>query len=108
MGLPSVTKVTSCLAENGVAADLGNPGGVMPHLTRPLVAVNMLEATENSRTFAAYICVPMTLGRVTCENYAVWVASCWSKEGGQCRWGNYRFDSKAAMHIVQVTGVWKS
>ena len=107
MGLPSVEEATNYLLHLGLAADIGNPGGVMPHLVRPLVAVNLQEATRESRTIVANVCCPMERGRTTCENVAAVVAICWSARGGKCRWGDYRFDSKAAMHIVKVEAVWK-
>ncbi len=106
MGLPSVAQATYILAKARLPADIGNPGGVMPHLTRPLVAVNLLKSTTTSRTIVAYICAPITHGRNTCENLATLVARNWTEKGAECQWGDYRFDSKAAMHIVQVTAIW--
>ena len=107
MGLPSVEEAASCLARGGLAADIGNPGGVMPHLTRPLVAVNLLESTVDSCTMIAHVCGPMSQGRNTCENVATLAAEYWAEAGAQCCWGDYSFDSKAAMHIVKLIGVWK-
>ncbi len=106
MGLPSVEHATLQLVLAGIAADIGNPGDVMPHLTRPLVAVNLLDSTLTKRTMVAHICAPQSNGRNTCENLAALVASRWKLLGARCEWGDYRFDSKAAMHIVKVTAVW--
>lgn len=106
MGIPSIEDATLHLVKAGVCADIGNPGGVMPHLTRPLVAVNLLDSTMTERTMIANICAPQSMGRNTCENLAALVAYYWKELGAQCQWGDYQFDNKAAMHIVKVTGVW--
>ena len=106
MDLPSVDEAVISLAKMGLPANIGNPGRVMPHLTQPIVAVNLEKTSENSRTMVAYVCGPKHLGQIACGRLATHVALCWMSMGAQCEYGQYSFDGKAAIHIVKVYGTW--
>lgn len=78
----------------------------MPHLKKPLIAVNLHEAGFHSRTMVAYVCGPKKMGQVACEVVAARVAAVWAAEGAQVKWGYYSFDGKSAMHIAKTYGTW--
>lgn len=107
MDLPTVKDAMVYLAMRGIYVNNGNPGQVMPHLYRPLVAVNMKETSATKRTLVACVCGPQDQGRNACEVIAEQVAQHWTAMGGDCKWGEYSFDSKSAMHVVKVYGVWE-
>lgn len=106
MELPTVDSVVIGLVKRGYWANVGNPGRIMPHLTRPVIAVNLQESTLTSRTMVAYVCGPKSLGQVACENMATQVAVLWSADGADVRWGYYSFDNKGAMHTAKVYATW--
>lgn len=106
MGLPTVESVVYDLVMRGFVADVGNPGKIMPHLTRPVIAVNLHGTTLTTRTMIAYICGPKHLGQAACESLATKVAVHWSAAGADVKWGDYSFDGKAAIHITKVYGTW--
>ena len=94
------------LVMRGLQANVGNPGRVMPHLTRPLVAVNTKEETLTHRTLVAYVCGPQSGGQSACMDVATRVALYWYSIGAECKWGEYSFDGKSAMHVVKVYATW--
>lgn len=106
MDLPSVESAVIALVKRGYLANIGNPGKVMPHLKKPLIAVNLDEASFDSRTMVAYVCGPKNMGQVACETVAARVAAVWAAEGAEVRWGYYSFDGKSAMHIAKAYGTW--
>ncbi len=106
MGIQSVKDAALYLSKQGIRADIGNPGSVMPHLAETVVAVNMMESTAESWKAVAHICGPQQSGRTACEDLAAMVAKHWTDQGGQCSWGDYEFDGKAAIHIVKVYATW--
>lgn len=106
MDLPRIEDVVNCLTKRGVYANVGNPGRVMPHLVKPLVAVVVKEAMHRKCTFLAYVCGPQSQGQSACTHVADQVAVYWTDMGATCHWGDYSFDGKCAMHIVKVYGTW--
>ena len=108
MELPTVESVVTALAKRNIRTNVGNPGSLMPHLERAVVAVNLKESTMTERTMVAYICGPQHIGHAACENLATRVALFWTADGAKCEWGEYSFDGKSAMHIVKVYGTWSA
>lgn len=106
MELPSVEETVTYLLDKGFWANVGNPGQVMPHLSRPVVAVNLQEGTQYTRTMVAHVCGPQAQGQSACEYIASKVAQIWTSYGASCRWGDYGFDGKCAMHTIKVYGTW--
>lgn len=106
MEIPTLDETVIHLAKAGIYANKGNPGTVMPDVTRPLVAVNYYENTFERQTLEAAVCGPQSEGRQACDRVAEEVARHFADLGGQCKWGDYRFDGKSAMHIVKVYATW--
>ena len=106
MGLPTVKDAVLYLVKHGIKADIGNPGSVMPHLAGTVVAVNTHKASLTEKTLVGTVCGPQKDGMTACESLASLVATHWQSQGAQIHWGDYSFDSKAAMHMMKVYGTW--
>ena len=106
MGLPTLTDAVMFLVKQGIKADIGNPGSVMPHLAGPVVAVNTHKSTMTEKTIVATVCAPQKDGLTACESLASLIAIHWTGEGANCHWGDADFDGKAAMHTMKVFGTW--
>lgn len=107
MGKPSLTEAVGYLTEAGLRTDRGYPGGVMPHLTGVVAAVNLRNATNTAVTYVAAICSPQRLGAAACEDAAEKAAMAWAGAGAEYRYGSYDFDGQSAMHILEVLGTWE-
>ncbi|MBE6923748.1 MAG: hypothetical protein E7466_00715 [Ruminococcaceae bacterium] len=106
MGLPTVKDAVMYLVKYGIKADIGNPGSVMPHLGGVVVAVNTHKASLTEKTLVGTVCAPQKDGMTACESLASLIATYWCSQGAETRWGEYSFDSKAAMHMMKVYGTW--
>lgn len=107
MGKVTVAEAVKCLKEAGIRADRGYPGRLMPHLTGPVVAVNVKHSDSQKQTLVANVCVPMILGAGGCEDAAVKVVAAWSTLGGSCSYGDCRFDGDCELYVLPVLGVWE-
>ena len=106
MGKPSLTEVVAYLTEAGLRADRGYPGGVMPHLTGVVAAVNLRQVTNTSVTYVAAVCCPQRLGAAACEDAAAKAVMAWAGAGAEYRYGSYDFDGHSGLHILEVLGTW--
>lgn len=107
MGQPSVTQAVGYLTAAGIRADRGYPGKRMPHLTGPVAAVNIRQATDGKLTLTAAVCGPMTQGGAVCEDTAAKVAAAWTAAGALCSYGDCSFDGRSGLFTVTVQAVWE-
>lgn len=84
----------------------GYPDRVMPHITKPTVAVNIHKHTPEGMTVVATVCVPMSLGVYACEDMADQIEKVWTAKGGVVTYGEHSFDGKSGMYLMPVYGYW--
>lgn len=85
-----------------IFARVGYPGNLMPHVTEPLVAVNLHKMTPEGATIAVKICVPMNMGVYQCELSAKEVAEVLTPKGFSVTYGSHSFDSKSGMYMTTL------
>lgn len=85
-----------------IFARVGYPGNLMPHVTEPLVAVNLHKMTPEGATVAVKICVPMNMGVYQCERSAKEVADALIPMGFSVTYGSHSFDGKSGMYMTTV------
>lgn len=105
MGI-TVGQAIAALLLKDIRVQRGYPGKLMPHLTGPVVAVNVLKKEPDKTTLVAEVCAPMTKGLYACEDLAAKVAEYWTAEGGICSYGDKGFDSKSGLYFLRVQGAW--
>jgi hypothetical protein len=87
-----------------ILARIGYPGKLMPHVTEPLVAVNLHKMTPEGATVVAAVCVPMNMGVNRCERMAKDVANAWTRVGFTVNYGSHQFDGKSGLYLTSVYG----
>lgn len=87
-----------------IMARVGYPGELMPHVTEPLVAVNLHKMTPEGATVVVEICVPMDMGVYGCEWTAEAVEAALTRVGFTVTYGSHRFDGKSGLYQTSVYG----
>ena len=87
-----------------IGARVGYPGKLMPHVTEPMVAVNLHKMTPEGGTVVAEVCVPMNLGVTRCEQTAKKVVEAMEKQGFSMTYGSHRFDGKSGLYQTSIYG----
>ncbi|MBE6977678.1 MAG: hypothetical protein E7438_03445 [Ruminococcaceae bacterium] len=90
----------------GIQAGEGYPGGRMPDIREPYVALSLKEYDENGLTVAADVYVPVSLGGTACEKTAVEVADAMTGLMAQCSVGQIRYDAQTGLFAVGVLVTW--
>ena len=106
MGNHAVALAIVSLHVDNIEASRGYPGGLMPHITKPVVAVNIHSYTPEETTVVAEICAPMNLGVYACEDMAKRIYTAWTKQGATVNYGGHKFDGKSGLYQMSVYGHW--
>lgn len=106
MGSDPVGKAIVSLHANGIGARRGYPGDIMPHITRPVVAINIHKADPAGMTVVAEVCAPMSMGVYACEDLADRIEKCWTQMGYTVTYGGHKFDGKSGLYQMSVYGYW--
>ena len=108
MGCDVVGDAILYLHVSGIWARRGYPGMLMPHITNPVVAVNLHKVSTEGTTVVAEVCAPMNMGVYACEDLADQVSESWTKFGGTVTYGGHSFDGKSGLYQTSVYGFWAS
>lgn len=94
-----INSVKAVLQSAGYRTGNANPGGVIPQITEPVVAVNLERVNMTSRNMVirATVMVPLNLGAQTCEEHALVVCKLLAEIGGKCEMQPSKFDAKTEM-----------
>lgn len=106
MGFDPVADAIVSLHVDGIGASRGYPGSIMPHITKPVVAINIHKAEPQGMTVVAEVCAPMTMGVYACEDLAERIEKCWTKNGYTVTYGGHKFDGKSGLYQMSVYGFW--
>ena len=104
----SVAQAIIKLHGAGVPARRGYPGGLMPHITDTVAAVNLHKCTPEATTLVAQVCTPMAKGVYACEDTANIVAQVWTDAGAIVSYGGHSFDGKSGLYQMAVYGEWRN
>ena len=104
MGFDPVAKAIMSLHLEGIGARRGYPGRIMPHITKPVVAINIHKAATEGMTVVAEVCAPMNMGVYACEDLADRIEKCWTKNGFTVTYGDHKFDGKSGLYQMSVYG----
>ena len=99
-----VTSIAAVLRSAGYRTGDANPGGVMPEITEPVVAVN-LEKVDGQKmllTLRITIVSPLKLGAKACEDHGLTVCRILTELGGQCQLQPSHFNPKTEMFSAAV------
>lgn len=91
---------------NEIWAHRGYPGGLMPHITEPAVAINLHKYTPEAVTVVAEVCAPMNKGVYACEDLAERICQIWERYGAEVTCGAHKFDGKSGLYQMSVYGTW--
>ena len=99
-----IASVTSVLQLAGYRTGNANPGGVMPAITEPVVAVNLERANMAARSVVVRVTVvaPLTLGARSCEEHGLAVCRLLSQMGGKCDLQPSKFNPKTELFSASV------
>ena len=99
-----VASVSSVLRSAGYRTGDANPGGVMPEVTEPVVAVNVERANMAERTVVVRVTVvaPLALGARACEDHGLNLCKVLSELGGKCELQPSKFNPKTEMFSAAV------
>lgn len=104
-----IIKVLNALDEAGIIADTAYPGGTMPNISEPQVAVSLegVEYTARSATVLVTVMVPAAMGGAECETMAIRVGGVLEKLGGVCVQEACRFNGYADAFYVRVLATYR-
>ena len=94
------------LHAGGIWARRGYRGGLMPHVTDTVVAVNLHKSAPEGDTVVAAVCTPMSKGVYACEDMAYRVHQIWEQKGAVVTYGGHSFDGKSGLYQATVYGFW--
>ena len=106
MGSDPVAIAIVSLHVEKISARRGYPGSVMPHITEPVVAINIHKSSPEGMTVVAEVCSPMSKGVYACEDLAERIDKAWTKQGATVTYGGHKFDGKSGLYQMSVYGYW--
>lgn len=108
MGRYSVEKVIRILYEAGYRVGRAYPGGRMPHIQVPSVAVAVQREDETALVLEITVLIPDTDGGAACEDVAMGVASVLRDKGIQCVQEHCQHDGKGDRFTVRIIATCKT
>ena len=106
MGNTLLGKSIIYLHTHKILARRGYPGTMMPHITEPVVAINIHKVTPEGMTIVAEVCSPMSKGVYACEDLARQINEIWTEKGATVTFGGHNFDGKSGLYQMSVYGYW--
>lgn len=106
MGKLSADEVVTLLKAAPFRCARGYPGGRMPELIKPALAVNPCREDENSVTMAVNVFSPAEDGAPVCEAYAKNVAEYLRDHGAACTQEECRHDGRGDRFSVRILATW--
>ena len=99
-----IGSVASVLRAAGYRTGNANPGGVMPEITEPVLAVNLerLDAKDMFLVVRVTVVSPLKLGAGVCEEHGMKVCKLMSELGSECQMQPCKFNPKTEMFSVSV------
>lgn len=99
-----VASLAAVLRTAGYRTGNANPGGVIPEIKEPVLAVNLERANMEEKTLVVRITVvvPLSMGAKACESHALNVCRLLSGIGYSCEMQPSKFDSKTEIFSSAV------
>ena len=99
-----ISSVAAVLRTAGYRTGDANPGGIIPEITEPVVAVNLERANmaEKSVVVRVTVVTPLTMGAKTCESHALAVCRLLGSIGADCEMQPCKFDAKTEVFTSAV------
>ncbi|MBE6960816.1 MAG: hypothetical protein E7448_08900 [Ruminococcaceae bacterium] len=99
-----VASVVAVLQAAGYRAGNANPGGIIPEITEPVLAVNLERANMEKKTLVIRVTVvtPISKGAKSCETQALAVCRLLGEIGCNCEMQPCKFDAKTEVFSSAV------
>ena len=99
-----ISGISAVLRTAGYRTGDANPGGVMPEITEPVLAVNLERANMDSKTVVIRVTVvaPLATGARACENHGLAVSRLLADVGGKCEMQPSKFNPKTEVFSCAV------
>ncbi len=110
MGKLILENAVQALRDGGIPANRAMPVGKMPQITETVAAVslNAMDMRNKTVTVLVTVLTPGSMGAAVCEEKALAAGQILTDLGGKCSVGKCRFDGRAGLFCVDVTGVFDS